>query len=94
VTHRLALLALALVLAGCGGAEPKLPHTLAQRWASEATRIADHPRLARLLQVQFVAAVNAHEIPPALQETLGSLINEAGTSPERARALAAWLRRH
>jgi hypothetical protein len=94
VTRRLAPLALALVLAGCGTAEPKVPHALAKRWTAEATRIADHPRVARLLQSQFVTAVNAHQIPPASQETLGSLINEAGMSPQRARALAAWLRRH
>jgi hypothetical protein len=89
-----AVLLAVLALAGCGSSTPKLPHALAVRWAAEATQIPAHPRLGSALQSQFIAAVNAHRIPPSLQEQLGSLINEAASDPRRAGALAAWLLKH
>ena len=84
---RICALLCVLALAGCGGSsKPKqagLPPELAQSWAAQAESIggaiearscARALRLALSLQLKFIAAVNAHRVPPRLQETLGSKI--------------------
>jgi len=87
---RVALLTLAVVLAGCGGSrtsarEPRLPAALAARLASyadETSRLAGAgdacgARVQALaLQHATVAAINAHRVPSPLQEPLQSSANE------------------
>jgi glycerol uptake facilitator-like aquaporin len=61
--------------------------------AVAAALLADLDRPARLQQAA-IAAINAHRVPPALQEPLLSKVNglAASPTPARARALGAWLR--
>ena len=78
-------LAAALALAGCGGGRhvPLLAHDDARGLISLAHRIAgegacaqarDIPRLRR----RAIVLVNAHRVPPALQDTLLSGVNALG----------------
>ena len=87
---RVALLAVVIALAGCGGArtsspEPILPAPLAARlagYADETSRLASAgdacaARLQALaLQHATVAAINAHRVPGPLQEPLQNSANE------------------
>ena len=87
---RIALLTLALALAGCGGSrtsapEPTLPAALAARlatYADETSRLAGAgdacgARVQALaLQRATVAAINAHRVPGPLQEPLQNSANE------------------
>lgn len=89
---RLAIAAVVLALAGCGGAaqrakptEPRLPTDLAQSWAQQSDAVATAlasgdactaRRLAGSLRTQFISAVNAHRVPPRLQEPLGAALND------------------
>jgi hypothetical protein len=61
--------AAALFLAGCGGGE-RLPVTTAVR----LDRLAANHQCATLIR-ETIAAVNRHEVPPSLQETLVSEAN-------------------
>ncbi len=85
-----ALLGLAVVLAGCGShhaqprPEPRLPRVLAQPWSREASAIAAAlaaektclaQRRAEQLLGDVVAAINAGRVPPALLERLTSSVN-------------------
>jgi len=86
-------------LAGCGRAKqaepppPRLPAALAQRLAAEAAAV--HTQKAALrLQRHVIAAINTRRVPAALQEELQSRANAVAEQPSRARAFAAWLRRH
>jgi hypothetical protein len=88
---RVALLTLAVALAGCGGSrrtaapEPRLPAPLAARLASyadETSRLASAgdacgARVQALrLQHATVAAINAHRVPGPLQEPMQASANE------------------
>jgi hypothetical protein len=84
------LLTLAVVLAACGGSrgtapEPTLPAPLAARlaaYADETARLAaagddcDAREQALALQGATVTAINAHQVPGALQEPLQSSAND------------------
>ena len=83
-----AAIAACLLLAGCGTKPappvPKLGHALGTRLAARAERVAaliaanDGCRAqaaAAALQSDYVAAVNAHRVPPALAENLGAAVN-------------------
>ena len=61
--------AAALAVAGCGGGE-RLPVSTALR----LDRLAAHRQCAALIR-ETIAAVNRHEVPPELQETLVSEAN-------------------
>jgi hypothetical protein len=85
-------------LAGCGHAKhvappPRLPPALAHRLAGEADAVHTRPAALRL-QRRVIAAINAGRVPAALQEELQSRANAVAAQPSRARAFAAWLRRH
>jgi hypothetical protein len=87
---RIPLLTLAVVLAGCGGSrsrgpEATLPAPLAARlaaYADETARLAatgdgcGAREQALALQRATVAAINAHQVPNALQEPLQSSAND------------------
>ena len=87
---RIPLLTLAVVLAGCGGSrsrgpEATLPAPLAARlaaYADETARLAAGDdgcgarEQALALQRATVAAINAHQVPSALQEPLQSSAND------------------
>ena len=87
---RVALLAVVIALAGCGGArtsspEPILPAPLAARlagYADETSRLASTGDAcaarvrALVLQHATVAAINAHRVPGPLQEPLQNSANE------------------
>jgi hypothetical protein len=87
---RIPLLTLAVVLAGCGGSrsrgpEATLPAPLAARlaaYADETARLAaagdgcGAREQALALQRATVAAINAHQVPSALQEPLQSSAND------------------
>jgi predicted small lipoprotein YifL len=94
----LIVLLTACSLAGCGQAKqveppPRLPAALAQRLAAEADAV--HTRKAALsLQRHVIAAINRGRVPAALLEELSSRANAVAEQPSRARAFAAWLRRH
>jgi hypothetical protein len=90
---RIPLLALAVVLGGCGGSrsaapEPTLPAPLAARlaeYADETARLAaagdgcGARKQALALQVATVAAINAHQVPGPLQEPLQASANDLVT---------------
>jgi hypothetical protein len=87
-----AALAAAFCLAGCGSGsehrvapQPKLPAPVASALASRSDEIAqalargDQCRaltLARQLQQETIAAINARRVPGALQEQLGSTVGD------------------
>ncbi len=87
---RVALLTLAVLLAGCGASrgtasEPSLPASLATRlaaYADETARLAaagdacGAREQALALQGATVAAINARQVPGALQEPLQSSAND------------------
>ncbi len=87
---RIPLLTLAVVLAGCGGSrsaapKPTLPAPLAARlaaYADETARLAaagdgcGAREQALALQGATVAAINAHQVPGALQEPLQTSAND------------------
>ena len=86
-----ALVAVAALLAGCGGShhsqpppEPKLPRALAQSWSRGANAVASAleankaclaQQRAERLLGDVVAAINAKRVPHALLEQLTSLVN-------------------
>ena len=86
-----ALLA-ALGLAGCGGGSedraappPKLPPTLATNLAARSDRVAQAldagdacaaAALAKELQQQTIAAINAHRVPAPFQEDLAASVTD------------------
>ena len=88
----LVVAALALALAGCGGAAkhaaekpPRLPRALAQALAQQADGIAGALaagdgctalQLAGSLRAEVVQAVNARQIPRAFQESLLATAND------------------
>ena len=88
-----AALALAvLALAGCGSAK----HAPAA--AQLPTTLADHligllPDQS-LLQQETIAAINAHEVPGALQEELLGHVNALRPTTVSRAALESWLREH
>jgi hypothetical protein len=87
---RIPFLTLAVVLAGCGGSqnaapEPTLPAPLAARlaaYADETARLAaagdgcSAHEQALALQGATVAAINARQVPGALQEPLQASAND------------------
>ena len=88
---RLAVLALVLSLAACGGSDetsapaPKLPRALAADLAAQSDQIADTlaagdecaaAHQADALQAAAIGAINAGDVPPALQEDLQATANE------------------
>jgi hypothetical protein len=90
MTRALLIGLVGLTLAGCGdsrgsrAAEPRLPAALAADLATYAEDIADaaaagDPCAAReqalTLQQETVEAINAGRVPPALQEPLGTAVN-------------------
>jgi hypothetical protein len=105
---RLALLLVALVGAGCGGAAkqtagPHLPRALAHQWAHRADAIAAADpctahRRASALRTDVIHAVNNRKIPQGLLEPLTSKVNALAAHKacapvlREAHALAAWLR--
>ena len=69
-----------MLLAGCGGGGPRLAHADAAPMIALADQIAAEGPCAqtqdiRRLQTRLIALVNAHKIPPALQEPLSSGVN-------------------
>jgi hypothetical protein len=86
-----ALLA-ALGLAGCGGGSehraappPKLPPTLGSDLAAQSDRVAQAldagdgcsaAALAKVLQQQTIAAINAHRVPAPFQEDLAASVTD------------------
>jgi hypothetical protein len=101
---RIPLLALVVVLGGCGGSpsvapETTLPAPLAARlaeYADETARLAaagdacGARKQALALQVATVAAINAHQVPGALQEPLqtsaNNLVNRIVCAPPPAQS--------
>jgi hypothetical protein len=87
---RILPLAIAVMLAGCGGSrsarpEPTLPAPLAARLAERADETArlaaagddcGARKQALALQVATVAAINANQVPGALQEPLQTSAND------------------
>ena len=85
-----AAVAVALCLAGCGSShrvapQPKLPAPGASALASRSDEVAqalaggDQCRalsLARQLQQETIAAINARRVPAAFQEQLGSTVGD------------------
>jgi hypothetical protein len=92
-----ALLA-ALGLAGCGGgsehraaAPPKLPPALATSLAARSDRVAQAldagdacgaAALAKDLQQQTIAAINAHRVPAPFQEDLAASVTDLASRIE------------
>jgi hypothetical protein len=93
VTGRLALvLAVGLVVAGCGGSakraaprQPHLPRAVATELRSRADSVAaalaagdgcTAQARARALQAAFRTAVNGRRVPPRFQESLSSAVND------------------
>ena len=89
----LAVGAAVLAGAGCGSsgnpqravAPPRLPRTLAQSWARQASAVGSSlaagdactaKTLAARLQSQVIAAVNANRVPRKLLEPLSSGVND------------------
>jgi hypothetical protein len=88
----IALILTAAALAGCGGAkqhaappQPKLPAALAQQLAAQSDAVAAKLdagdgcgalAAAQSLQQLTIAAINAHRVPAALQETLSAAVND------------------
>jgi len=90
-TPRLAVLALVLSLAACGGSDetsapaPELPRALAADLAAQSDEIADTlatgdecaaAHQADALQAAAIGAINAGDVPAALQEELQATANE------------------
>jgi hypothetical protein len=81
----------AVMLVACGGKshratppQPKLPRALAQQLAAASDDVARKLDAgdscgalasAQALQQQTIAAINARQVPPALQETLLGAVN-------------------
>ncbi len=87
-------LALASVLAGCGGnGTERLPVLTALRLQALAGSVAAGQSCGAPLVAAAIAAVNSGDVPPALQEGLLSDANEvrATCSRTKARALAERL---
>ena len=84
----------ALVLAGCGGGGERLPVLTSLRLARLADEVGSGRNCGGPLLAATVAAVNDHELPISLQESLVSAANEIAASCSRAaaRALATRLR--
>ncbi len=82
----------ALALAGCGGGSehraappPKLPPTLGSDLAAQSDRVAraldagdgcGAAALAKELQQQTIAAINAHRVPAPFQEDLAASVTD------------------
>jgi hypothetical protein len=86
------LLVAGVLLVGCGGRKaapptPTLPHAVAQRLLGAL----DDPARLQALAIQ---EVNAHRIPPGLQEPLLSRVNAFHADPSAGRRaeLERWLR--
>ena len=92
---RCTLAALAvLFLLGCGTTDRPPPQPRLTRAVSEPLWEAiDEPQR---LQTLAIAAINAHRVPPALQEELLSRVNAYAARPQRSTKLRvqAWLRNH
>jgi hypothetical protein len=84
----------AVLAAGCGGSGDRLPVLTGLRLATLAGDVAAGHGCGGPLVAAAVAAVNAGEVPPALQEQLLGDANavRANCSRTRAQALADRLR--
>jgi hypothetical protein len=74
----------ALVVAGCGGGEDKLPERTAVRLSTLARQVVQGKNCGAPLLAATIAAVNRAEVPHSLQETLLSDANRVAATCSKA----------